>query len=627
MSLASGIKSFASGYTGGDRIDRENERQSIARDQNDRQEEAAQRTRNMDNMYEISGLANDLGISKRAGEEIDIPKLEALLQKQRDSGKFDPKLERFVTLVGNKDLSVERNPGFSFTNLQAGPEGTLTMQGTYEGDETPKFATTDRKPGADAEVGFSTTSEVAGLVANQYNQSWNRPGVAGFKREVQLKGDILEGDQSIADNEVKIQRAVGQLTNELEEAILRIGGEQAPAIATKLKRALAGKPYPEQLEILQQYGSELKVPVSNIVTPEVQEAAKQVSVGVLRSDGNEAAPKQESFGVLRSDSGKEQNPIITAMAKKGEAASDEDIIQGKVQVTQEEVDALQERLKAQGITSLEEMNKATREDQQSMRLMLSSIAVNEEQRATYLTRLNNITATGSTDYNAKELGEAVLAERQEDRAQQAEERQGYSAETSRMTAETARLNYFRQVEQQDWNVSEKVGERIRNNFTAAKKAIYGVDGDGNINSDINFDEGRFFSEYRGAFEDAYREFRSAPASTPRKAETQVALNSMISMGIQALAESEEYGSFGENFLPDGAINYIDGNDELLSRLQVQSDGSVIVYDPTTGSQQDESVPKSVLRKIFGDSGYAYFIKEIKGAKGSVKARANSNKAG
>jgi len=120
MSLASGIKSFASGYTGGDRIDRENERQSIARDQNDRQEEAAQRTRNMDNMYEISGLANDLGISKRAGEEIDIPKLEALLQKQRDSGKFDPKLERFVTLVGNKDLSVERNPGFSFTNLQGG---------------------------------------------------------------------------------------------------------------------------------------------------------------------------------------------------------------------------------------------------------------------------------------------------------------------------------------------------------------------------------------------------------------------------------------------------------------------------------------------------------------------------
>ena len=595
MSLASGIKSFASGFSGGNRLERGYERQSIARDQNDRAEEAAQRTRNMDNMYEISGLANDLGISERAGERISIPKLQALLQKQRDSGKFDPKLERFVTLVGNKDLSVERNPGFSFTNLQKG-----------------KFVTSDRKTGPESEVGFSSTEEVAGLVANQYNQSWNRPGVSGFKREVQLKGDILEGDQSIADNEAKIQKAVGQLTNELEETILSIGGEQAPAIATKLKRALAGKSYPEQLEILQQYGSDLKVPVSNIVTPEVQEAAKQVSFGVLRSHAEKPdAPKSPL---------QDQNPIITAMAKKGEAASDEDIIQGKVQVTQEEVDALQERLKAQGITTLEEMNKATREDQQSMRLMLSSIAVNEEQRETYLTRLNNITATGSADYNAKQLGEAVLAEQQEGRAQQAEDRAGYQAET-------ARLNYFRQVEQQDWNVSEKVGERIRNNFTAAKKAIYGVDGDGNIKSDINFDEGRFFSGYRGAFEDAYREFRSAPANTPRKAETQVALNSMISMGIQALAESEEYGSFGENFLPDGAINYIDGNDELLGRLQVQSDGSVIVYDPTTGSQQDESVPKSVLRKIFGDSGYAYFIKEIKGAKGSVKARANSNKAG
>ena len=572
-------------------------------------EEAAQRTRNYDEISELSGLANDLGISKRAGEEIDIPKLQELLQKQRDSGKFDPKLERFVTLVGNKDLSVERNPGFSFTNLQVGPQGTLTMQGSYEGDGKQAFATSDRKPGADSPVGFSTVQEVAGLVANQYNQAWNKPGISGMKREVQLKGDILEGDQKIADNQGLIMKAVGELTNELEETILKIGGENAPEIATKLKRALAGKTYPEQLEILQQYGSELKVPVSNIVTPEVQEAVKQESFGVLRSD---AKKPDEPKSPLQ-----DQNPVIQATAKKGAEASDEDIIQGKVQVTQEEIDVLQERLKAKGITTLEELNKATLAEQQSMRAMLSTIAANEDQRKTYLTRMQNVMATGSADYNAQELDAAVLAERTEDRQQQAENRMGFQADTSRMTAETARLNYFQTVENHEWKVSEKVGGRIRDNFKKAKGAIFGVDGDGNIGTEADFDEGRFFSEYRGAFEDMYREFKNAPSGTRQKGQTKIALNSMISMGIQALAESEEYGKFAENFIPDGGIDYIDGNDAALSRLEIKPDGSVAVIDRTTGQQVDETVSKSVLRKVFGDSGYAYFVKEIKRAKATA----------
>ena len=609
MSLSSGLRSFASGWSTGSNIDRQNEARSIARNQDSRAEEAAQRTRNYDEISELSGLANDLGISRRAGEEIDIPKLQGLLQKQRDSGKFDPKLERFVTLVGNKDLSVERNPGFSFTNLQVGPQGTLTMQGSYEGDGKQAFATSDRKPGADSPVGFSSVEEVAGLVANQYNQAWNKPGISGMKREVQLKGDILEGDQSIADNQGLIMKAVGELTNELEETILRVGGENAPAIATKLKRALAGKTYSEQLEILQQYGSELKVPVSNIVTPEVQEAAKQESFGVLRSDAKKPDTSKSPL--------QDQNPVIQATAKKGAEASDEDIVQGKVQVTQEEIDALQERLKAKGITTLEELNKATLAEQQSMRAMLSTIAANEEQRATYLTRMQNVMATGSADYNAQELDAAVLAERTEARMQQAEERQGFQAETSRMAQETARLNYFQTVENHEWNVSEKVGGRIRDNFKRAKGAIYGVDGDGNIGTEANFDEGRFLSEYRGAFEDMYREFKNAPSGTRQKGQTQIALNSMISMGIQALAESEEYGKFAENFIPDGGIDYIDGNDAALSRLEIKPDGSVAVIDRTTGQQVDETVSKSVLRKTFGDSGYAYFVKEIKRAKATA----------
>ena len=622
MSLASGIKSFAAGFSGGDRIDRENENRSLRNQQAVVMEEEAARTRNRDEMMGLRNLGNELGILKPGGFEIDPPKLEALLQKQRDSGTFDPRLEKFVTGVGNKDLFVENNEGFQFTNLQVGPDGTMTMQGTYAGDDTPKFPTTDRKAGSDSPVAFSSVEDVGGLLYNQYNQGWNRPGAVDNKSEFTDYMGLDASANTVEANNEKIRvmavSAVGELTNEVERAIAATGGENKAEIALKLKNGLAQyKNDPlAQIEILQQVGSELKIPVAEIVTPEVQQAVEQKSFGVLRSDGDQPPTAKP-----------DENPLVQSVMEKAAAATDEDIIEGKVQFSQEELDALQERLKVEGITSLQDANGKQRDLQQALRASIASLARDKETRRQYVQQLDNVIQTGNPAYDEKTLGEAVLAERTENRAQQAEDRQGYQAKTSRMTAETGRLNYFRQVEQQDWNVSEKVGERIRNNFTAAKKAIYGVDGDGNINSDINFDEGRFFSEYRGAFEDAYREFRSAPASTPRKAETQVALNSMISMGIQALAESEEYGSFGENFLPDGAINYIDGNDELLSRLQVQSDGSVIVYDPTTGSQQDESVPKSVLRKIFGDSGYAYFIKEIKGAKGSVKARANSNKAG
>lgn len=614
MSLSSGLRSFASGWSTGSNIDRQNEARSIARDQNARAEEAAQRTRNYDEISELSGLANDLGISRRAGEEIDIPKLQGLLQKQRDSGKFDPKLERFVTLVGNKDLSVERNPGFSFTNLQVGPQGTLTMQGSYEGDGKQAFATSDRKPGADSPVGFSSVEEVAGLVANQYNQAWNKPGISGMKREVQLKGDILEGDQSIADNQGLIMKAVGELTNELEETILRVGGENAPEIATKLKRALAGKTYPEQLEILQQYGSELKVPVSNIVTPEVQEAAKQESFGVLRSD---AKKPEESKSPLQ-----DQNPVIQATAKKGAEASDEDIIQGKVQVTQEEIDALQERLKAKGITTLEELNKATLAEQQSMRAMLSTIAANEDQRKTYLTRMQNVMATGSADYNAQELDAAVLAERTEDRAQQAENRMG----------QTFMLNLDKHLlaaQKFSQEVGEKLGSRIRDNFKQAGDAIYGVDGDGQRNTSIpkDFDKDRFFSGFggpTGAFTKMYRDYLNARGGEA-KAQTRLALNSMISMGIQALAESEDYGSFSENFLPDGSIDYINGSDIFLERLEIKPDGSLAVIDPATGQQVDETIPASVVKELFGPA-YAYVVREIKGGAGSARGKNKTSQA-
>lgn len=623
-------------------------------------QDLSERQSNLDDMYVITGLATDLGVTSDAsGEEIDPAKLSELWSKNVASGTIDPKLSQLAALLGNEDFAAQKNPGFSFKGAQLGPDGTVTLQGGYEGDEGKnRFLTVDRKGGDEAEVGFGDPMEISGLMANQYNQSMNKKGVSGLKRELQLKNDLIDSDQSVKGNNLKINKIVGGLTQELEQMIYSLSPEQAPAIVTKMKRQLAGVPYDQQLAILQNEGRKLGIPVDEVVPPEVKAEAEagtpqqeataapetpdnsariaeieaklakkptRSNRGVVRRRQELAAelkrlkaePKAEDSStstlggadairakVLQKSRDEETNPELAKMAEVAETATDEDILEGKVEITQEQIVALQERLKAAGINTLEDMNKASLADQLKMKAALSTIAVNKDQRKTYLERMNNMMATGSADYDTKTLAAARVAQQ--------------NADTSSETATTARLNYFQKIEKHEFDVGEKIGTRIRDNFKAARKAIYGSDSKGNIGETIDFDENRFFSEFGGAFNNAYREYTRAKGKEA-KAATKTALNSMMSMGIQALAESEEYGSFGENFLPDGSIGFIDATDSLLSRLRKQPNGSVVVVD-ANGVQQDESVPKSVLKQIFGNAGYGYFIKEIEGQAGSLKSQ-------
>ncbi len=613
-------------------------------------QDLSERQGNLDDMYVITGLATDLGVTSDAsGEEIDPAKLSKLWSENVASGTIDPKLSQLAALLGNEDFAAQKNPGFSFKGARLGPDGTVTLQGGYEGDEGKnRFLTVDRKGGDDAEVGFGDPMEISGLMANQYNQSMNKKGVSGLKRELQLKNDLIDSDQSVKGNNLKINKIVGGLTQELEQMIYSLSPEQAPAIVTKMKRQLAGVPYDQQLAILQNEGRKLGIPVDEVVPPEVKAEAEagtpqqeataapetpdnsariaeieaklakkptRSNRGVVRRREELAAelkrlkagPKAEDSStsalagpdairaqVLQKSRDEETNPELKKMAEVAETATDEDILEGKVEITQEQIVALQERLKAAGIKTLEDMNRASLADQLKMKAALSTIAVNKDQRKTYLERMNNMMATGSADYDTKTLDAARVAQQ--------------NADSSAQNSQTTLARHFQVVEQHDFDVGEKIGTRIRDNFTAAKKAIYGYDSKGNIGETIDFDENRFFSEFGGAFNNAYREYTKAKG-TEAKAATKTALNSMISMGIQALAESEEYGSFGENFLPDGSIDFIDGTDSLLSRLEKRPDGSVVVVD-ANGVQQEESVPKSVLKQIFGNAGYGYFVKEI-----------------
>lgn len=606
---------------------------------------------------QIANLARDLGVAKKAGEQIDVPKLTALLDGQRKSGKIDPKLSQLAALLGNEDLATKQNEGFSWRQFTISPDGSgLTMAGTYEGDPRLRFATEGANKDPKAEVVFSSAEEVANLLGNQYNQVWNQPGAASFKNELNLKNRLI--DSSVEDAESRVATAVGQLTNEVEAAIIQIGGENGPAVARKMKEALAGLPYDQQLEILREQAGNLSLDTGDIITPEVEEAAAEETqggepdapeqAGEPDTSGSDVAALEARLARLEGKSGRgvadrrakikkeiaeakaaqkpapqspaetpiqDENPEIQATAEAAEAATDEELAAGKVQVTPEGIKALKESLEAKGIAILEDMKYATRAEQQYMRAMLSTIAANEDQREDYMTRMQNVMATGNADFDSKTLGEAVLANRQQDTAEQ-------NANTSAVKAETGRLNYFQNLAEHNFDVSEKVGARIRDLFKEARGAIYGKDSKGNINTEIDFDKDRFFSEYGSAFDNMYRDYLKAQ-SPEEKSQTRLALNSMISMGIQALAESEEYGSFMENFLPDGGIDHIGSNDVYLDRLIITPDGRLAVIDRATGQQADETIPASVARRLFGETAWAYVRREINGGPDSARGKANN----
>ena len=267
--MATALDAFMGSAIAGDNIRARQDQRNYTQARTQDLEDQRARLTNLEDMYEMTGLATDLGVTADAsGENIDPQKLSALWKQQVSTGSIDPKLSRLAALLGNEDFAAKNNPGFKFEGARIGPEGTLTLSGSYDEQEDqqprlggrkpgtfPKgnrFLTVDRKSGDDAEVAFGDPDQIAGLMANQYNQSWNRSGVSPYKRELQLKNDLIDGDQSIKNNKLKINQIVGNLTQEVEDAIGAIGGPNAAAQITELKVSLAGKPYEQQLAILQE---------------------------------------------------------------------------------------------------------------------------------------------------------------------------------------------------------------------------------------------------------------------------------------------------------------------------------------------------------------------------------------
>jgi|TARA_B110000444_G_scaffold260900_1_gene309831 hypothetical protein len=229
----------------------------------------------------IQAQAGDLGLLAANGFDLDPKKVTDYLQKGRDSGRFSPEQESFVTSLINLDSSVTKNAGFKFKRLAPGPDNTLTVRGDYDGNSEVKTATIGGGTSADDEVAFADATQIGGMLVNQYNQLWSKKGPAALKNEIRLKTNLSENDQAADARTVSIQQAVGEAATQLED-YFNSQGPEGIKIGRKLKASLAGVPYDQQLEVLQDFEAQVGLPVTQ--APVAKDASGDPTMN--RSDGS-----------------------------------------------------------------------------------------------------------------------------------------------------------------------------------------------------------------------------------------------------------------------------------------------------------------------------------------------------
>ena len=307
------------------------------------------------------------------------------------------------------------------------------------------------------------------------------------------------------------------------------------------------------------------------------------------------APKSPAETPIKDD-----DPEIQATAQAAEAATDQEIAAGKVRVTAEGIAALKKKLEAKGIQTLEDMNKATRAEQQYMRAMLSTIAANEDQREEYLTRMNNVMATGNADFDSKTLGEAILAQRAQDQAD-------FDSDTKRGTMETGRENARRlQTEMfetfrgdQGTFIGGKV-KKISDLFVDKNGEPQDVDKDTYLQAAIG--PGGAISSIWGKTKEQLRIVNDGNASDMQRKTAQQQLN-MLQQALLAQI------SFGMQFLSqDGGLEWsmatdsgapASGNDSALSRIAKDGDGYIIVK-PGSKDKDGDGFTGKQLAEFFSD---------------------------
>jgi hypothetical protein len=290
-------------------------------------------------------------------------------------------------------------------------------------------------------------------------------------------------------------------------------------------------------------------------------------------------------------------------------------------VTPEDEKKLTTVLQSAGVQTAADINKLPSKAQVNVRSWLRSMAIQRGDNAAAEKLRGELLSLGSGSGRA----DATALDMQKLSIEQ--QNANSSSITAASGASNAALNISKHnlaVEQHFLALDKFSSELSTANRKAAedradrlKRAIYGED-DGVINDSINYDKNKLFQTVGGVggvFGQAYSAYDKA--SGPEKRGLEMELNTIISSTFQALAESEEYGKFSENFFPDGSIDSIDGSDVWSNRLIVterDKDGRPArfgVVDLSSRQQVDETISASDIKNLFGARGYNYIVKRIK----------------
>jgi len=283
-------------------------------------------------------------------------------------------------------------------------------------------------------------------------------------------------------------------------------------------------------------------------------------------------------------------------------------------VTPEDDKNLTTVLQSAGVQTAADINKLPSKAQVSVRSWLRSMAIQRGDTAAAEKLRGELLALGSGSGRADAT--RLEVEKQTIDKQNANS-SSITAASGASTANLAVQKHFLALDKFSTELSTANRQAAEGRSDRLKEAIYGEE-DGVINDSINFDKDKLYKTVGGiggVFGQAYSAYDKA--SGPEKRGLEMELNTIISATFQAMAESEEFGKFSENFFPDGSIDSIDGNDVWMNRLVVterdKNDKPTRFGVVGLGSQQqeDETISADTIKGLFGSRGYKYIVQRVK----------------
>ena len=278
-------------------------------------------------------------------------------------------------------------------------------------------------------------------------------------------------------------------------------------------------------------------------------------------------------------------------------------------------------LQAAQVETLEDIERLPTKAQLSTRAWLYAISP-DSMKTQIAKEITNLGTGGTAASSARELQNSATQQMVAVTGAQNARTGAVNAITSAGTLDLNVRERGDALRKHDWDVGQVMGAEIVTAFQGLDKTIYELNDDGEPTSDMKYNARNFakgMSGADGALTKIARLRNGAEPDSPEEAQLRSATNSLYSVGIQVMAASEEYGSFGEVW-PDGEINFVDGNDRFLARVFVAKSDK---YGPTrfgirslgTNTQLDETIPAGKVKSLFGNEGFKDFVEQLSARKG------------